>query len=409
MSFIFNRYASRRLFQLVAAVCFFVGVLLNSLPGFAFGSDSLATRKEVKRYIRPCVFMSTYRTPDRSLPTEEIVTSYGFRQFSGGFYAPLFTRTWFRKDSISLASLHVLATGNLISVSPAFPGLASDYRINKSSLGGRVMYNTGKGFIWFADLSPFITNDNVRNHAPILRYSSSLLLNHTVSRNFSYRVGLAKTYLFGGGFETRTYRFGPYMPVLGMRIGALDGTYLNLQFPRELSLNFRLGSKCAGSVFMKPNGGIYNMSGKSLEFLPQTDSLGPVRFGRYEFLNGMRFDYNAGSVFSCFASAGLSMARHLTFSSKETAGFFEPFYATRIRPAVFFSAGIALRFGKAKRVQNDYAMYDAFDLNAGFAGGDENVTPASSDIPNHPRMQLERSDKIDYKDVEDLFKEQDLY
>lgn len=400
---------SKKLFPFGVAVCLFIAVVLNGQAVLAFQADSLKTKQEPRRYIRPCIYLNTYRTPERTIPSQDILTSYGFRQLSAGFYAPLYTQTWLCKDRISLSSLHVLASGNILSVAPAFPGLASDYRMNKTSFGGRLIYNTGKGGIWFADLAPFLANDNSRSHPPTIRYSYSVLFNKTVSRLFGYRVGIAKTYLFGGGFETRTYRFGPYMPLLGMRIGPLDGTYLSLQFPREASLNFRVGSKCSGSVFMKPTGGIYNLSGKSVDFLPQINAQGPVRFGRYEFLNGLRFDYTPGNVFSCFVSTGLSTSRHLTFSSKERAGFFEPFYALKIRPSVFLSAGIAFRFGKAKRVQNDYAMYDAFDLNSGYAGGDENSAPAGSAIPNRPNIELKHASKVDYMDVEDLFQEQELY
>ena len=121
-----------------------------------------------------------------------------------------------------------------------------------------------------------------------------IVYNKTVSEKFSFRVGIIRTYLFGSGFETKRSRFGLHLPMVGFRLGRFDKAHLNVQLPRNISLEFPLSKskKIWASTFVKPFGGLYVLSNNDSLY----NGLGSViLFGRYEFLTGLRFDYNPNS------------------------------------------------------------------------------------------------------------------
>jgi len=355
-----------------------------------------------KPYIRPCIFLSHFQTPVSELRNQSFLADYSFKQTYAGFYAPLVTRTWYAPDQVTLPNLHILLTGNLLSTSPMFSGIRQQFNAVRLGLGGRLIYNDGKGNTWFADLSPFLSDDPSRFGRGKLRTGWSVLYNKTVSRKFSYRLGLSKTWLFGTGLETRRHRFGPYFPLLGIRIGPLDGTYLSIQFPRNISLNFNFSRWMGGSVFIRPSGGIFNMHSRDLGFIGGEDSTAILQFGRYEFLNGFRIDIRPGSVFSAFISTGASINRQVSFA-KKSGIYFDPLYASRVAPSFFLYAGVSVRFGKTRNVQQHAAMFDIFELQSTFDPGDQNMPPAGTDIPPGVSTDPKKLGKIQYKDIEDLF------
>lgn len=358
-------------------------------------TESEKKKRPVRRYIRPCIYSNFYTTAKQSIPSAQL-KSYKFSQANTGFYFPLYTSSWYRKDSISLANFHVLTTGNLLSASPRFSGLEKQHRLYKFSIGVRAIYNTGKKNIWFFTVSPFVSQDNYTISSPTSRLASVILFNRTVSKKFSYRIGVIKTFIFGNRY---------HLPIIGLRIGPLDGTYLSIQIPKNISLNFPINPKLTGSIFIKPLGGIYLFSNVNTNFY-QGDSV--FVFGRYEFLTGISTSYRINNDFSCFMSAGIANKRKINFAGDNFEGTFKSFYRTDVAPTLFINMGLTIRLGKVIKVYNDINMYDVLDINNAFDPGDDNDGPLNTDIPVLPKDNAAIK-KIQYKDVEDLISEYDLY
>ena len=232
-------------------------------------------------------------TPERSTKNSSL-GNYSFTQSSLGFYIPFFTQDKLSKDSTSIANIHMLLVGNTTVSSPRFTALENNHQFNKTSLGLRIIYNTGKKGIWFFNGSPFVVYDNFDKTSKSLRYASVLLYNRTVNDKFSYRVGFIKTFVFGNRYS---------LPLIGFRLGPLDGTYVSMQLLRNISVHFPLNKHLYGSVFIKPMGGLYNVINNDTLY-PGNDKI--IQFGRYELLNGIRLDY-ASKNFDFYISSGLSL------------------------------------------------------------------------------------------------------
>lgn len=377
--------------------------MLTPFIGFAYQpADSSAIRskpKEIKRYIRPCIYLNNYKTPERELRKRQI-TSYAFKQSNIGFYAPLYTNTWYRSDSVTLSTLHLLAVGNFATANPAFGGIDRSLKFYKLSLGLRTIYSTGKKSVWFFDVSPFLAEDNisstVSNQKATWRYSATIIYNRTVNKNFSYRLGYTKTYIFGEGLN---------LPIIGCRFGPLDGVHVNFYIPRNITLDFPMGRKFWGSVFVKPVGGRYNF------FVPDTafNRIGyTVQYGRREFLTGFMLDFRPNRNISLTISTGLVNQRYITLAddkNPEGRGY-DPFFASGVMPCLFTSFGASIRFGQSRKIHNNYEMYDVLDMNNMFDPGDNNTSPTNGNIPNDPGKI--KVNNIQYQDIKDLIDETDL-
>ncbi|MBI2271299.1 MAG: hypothetical protein HYU69_13225 [Bacteroidetes bacterium] len=381
-------------------------ILFLISPVISYGgqqpADSTSGRsniKEIKRYIRPCIYLNNYHTPEKELLKRQ-VRSYTFKQSNVGFYAPLYTNTWYRKDGVTLSTLHLLTVGNFAMASPGFSGFRKRLEFYKLSLGLRTIYSTGKKSVWFFDMSPFLAEDNIpntiSNNKATWRYSSTIIYNRTVSKNFSYRIGFTKTYLFGEGFN---------LPIIGCRFGPLDGVHVSFFIPRNITLDFPMGKKFWGSIFVKPVGGRYNF------FIPDTsfNRIGyTVQFGHREFLTGFLLDFRPNRNISMTFSTGLATKRYVALAEDINADGkgYEPFFTAIVKPCFFTSIGASIRFGQAKKVNNNYEMYDVLDINNMFDPGDNNMGPTNGNIPNDPNRV--KVNNIQYQDIKDLIEETDL-
>ena len=373
------------------------------LAGPPPAADSLTAQhpKEIKRYIRTCFYLNTYNTPTKNInkitsKTGRLFNSYGFRQSNFGLYVPLLTNTWYRKDSVTLSSFHLLTTGNFATAKPTFGGMAKNPEFYKISIGLRGIYSSGKKNIWFVDFNPFLAEDNI-NYVPTWRYATTIVYNRTVSRTFSFRIGYTKTYLFGEGLN---------LPLLGCRIGPLDNMHLSIQFPRSAEFDFPIGKKFWGGVFVKPVGGRYNYLNPDTSFNAGIDHT--IQFGRYEFLNGFLLDYRPNRNISVNVSMGLVTERNIALSENTNAEGhgYEPFFKAKVAPVLFFSFGASVRLGSSKKINNNYELYDVLDLNNTFDPGDNNMGPTNGNIPANPSRV--RVNNIQYMDIKDLIDERDL-
>lgn len=371
-------------------------------------SIRMKSQREVRNYIRPCLSFSFFSTGSRPIKGNVPILNnrlgdYSFLQTSISFYTPLYTHTRFAgKDSTDVNTFHLLLTLNALTDRPTFSGLQKQHELYKVGIGVRGIWAFKSRCIIFADLSPFATGDRYNEQATKrFRLGSTIVMNFMVSPKFSFRVGATKSFLFGNRY---------YLPMVGFRIGKLDGKcYFQMQFPRHSSLTIQPSSKFSINIYSRVYGGLYNLSNGDSIYLG-SDSV--IQFGHFGVANGIRFDYRPGPNFSCFLSAGASARNHLRFYSYSFNRINDlapltPFYKGAPDKTLFLSAGITFRFGKSKRSTGNYLMYDVFDLNNTMDPGDNNNNPGNGDI--RAAAEQKEMKNVQYKDVEDLVDEADLY
>ena len=232
---------------------------------------------------------------------------------------PVVWSTWFRKDEVTISNFHLLLTGNFLAAQPYFSEFEKQHKIYKFGFGIRGVYNTGKKNIWFLSISPFAANDEYTINKPSGKLALVFVFNRTVSKNFSYRIGFLRTFVFGK-------RLG--LPILGFRFGPLDRSYFSIQLPKNISYNFPIGKKINASVFVKPIGGAYSFK-DNIRVL-KNDSA-EINFGRYEFLMGFSVNYRITGDFSIFAASGFSSRRELLLGDKRM----------KISPTPFLNLGFS--------------------------------------------------------------------
>ena len=364
-------------------------------------SDS-SPQKSVQNYIRPAFFLNTFRT--NPVKFNKLGTSYAFSQTDLGFYMPLFTKTAWNESNQVYQTFHFLLTGNFLIARPEVELLKTTLapKIFKPGIGLRAIYANGKKNTWFVDVSPFVAQDGYTINNPTLRFASIVLFNRTVSRNFSYRIGMLKTFVFGEALP---------LPILGVRLGPLDGVYLNIHLPRNISLNFPLGSHLDGSAFFKPMGGVYNFRKGDNSILSwEKGNISAIeQFRRKEYLSGLQISYSSGSNFSIYIGGGLVTNRKVILLADKKAGRVADSLWVQLDNSVFINFGLTLKFGEAKRMVNNLQMYDVFDLNNSMQPGDNNSSSPNMDIPRKNEKAADQLQNLQYQDVKDLFDTNDLY
>ena len=301
-------------------------------------------------------------------------------------------------------TFHFLLTGNFLIARPEVELLKTTLapKIFKPGIGLRAIYANGKKNTWFVDVSPFVAQDGYTINNPTLRFASIVLFNRTVSRNFSYRIGMLKTFVFGEALP---------LPILGVRLGPLDGVYLNVHLPRNISLNFPLGSHLDGSAFFKPMGGVYNFRKGDNSILSwEKGNISAIeQFRRKEYLSGLQISYSSGSNFSIYIGGGLVTNRKVILLADKKAGRVADAHWVQLDNSVFINFGLTLKFGEAKRMVNNLQMYDVFDLNNSMQPGDNNSSSPNMDIPRKNEKAADQLQNLQYQDVKDLFDTNDLY
>jgi hypothetical protein len=360
-------------------------------------SSSHSKGKEVRRYIRPTFFLNTFRTSPSKLKNSRL--TYNFAQTDLGFYMPLYTNTSLNESDQTYATFHLLLTGNFLVARPEIELRKTVLapKLFRPGIGLRGIYANGRKNTWFFDMSPFVAQDGYTLNNPTLRFASVLLFNRTVSSNFSYRIGILKTFIFGGALP---------LPIFGMRFGPLDGVYLSIHLPRNIALHFPLGQHFEGNLFFKPSGGIYNFNTK--DTLP-VGKISIEQFRRVEYQTGFQLGYSSGSKFSMYLGTGFVSNRQIALVSSRKAFTLKNISWARAENGMFLNFGVTLKFGEAKRVVNNIQMYDVFDLNNSYEPIDNNAISPNPDIPRKNNKAGENLNNLQYKDVQDLFETNDLY
>ncbi len=374
-------------FHTIIKKLLFTGMLFI-IAQISFAEDSV-TVKKVKRYIRPCLYINHYSTPQRRVEPSK---QYTFAQNNLGYYMPLYTNTWFNKDSISLSSFHVIMTTDLMRYKPSIAFLNEKYEIGRLSAGVRIFYSNGNRSVFYFSVAPFVSQEWTLFGRRPIRVPMAFIYSRTVSKKFSYRLGVARSYTFG--------RVLP-IPIIGFRFGPIDNLHVSIQFPRNIAFNFPMGKSSWASVFTRSMGGIYNVETQDTII---TDAGEKAQLRRYELLHGMQFSFRTGKNVSFYFSTGFTSSRRITYVFEdETTKSGYNFNKQTIAPSMFFSMGISFRFGKAKKVYNNTLMYDVLDLNTLKNTGLSETGPVDNDVPADPnRSKIDDAKKIKYKDVEDL-------
>jgi hypothetical protein len=369
-----------------------LSVLLLSafFPMYVWAANDSTNLKTVQHYIRPCIYFNHYGTPEKR---DNAKKQYRFAQNDLGFYVPLHTKTWYNKDSVSLSTFHLLGTADIIQYKPQLDFINESYKIGRLSAGIRIFYSNGKKSVLYFSFAPFVSQEFRYAHQTQGRFASALIYSRTVKRNFSYRIGFARTYTFGRAL---------HLPILGIRLGQIDKKHLNIQFPRNVSFDFPIGKKVWGSVFSRAMGGIYNVVTQDTILSP-IGTLATLR--RFEMLNGFQFNIRTGPNFSFYISTGFATRRRLNFSFHDNNNdkIAQTNTIEKIPNSLFLSFGFSIRFGKVKKTYNNATLYDVFDLQTINRGGFNERGTADNDIPTEiEKYNLNHLNNLKYKDIEDL-------
>jgi hypothetical protein len=368
--------------------------------------DSLGI-KNAKHYFRTTIYVDHYSKANQKFEKQKAdlksindsvidkrLGSFGLKQFTLGFFTPVYTRTFYNHDSTVNSNTHYLLTGSFVSLQPSFDNIKT-HTLLKYGLGFRIIQNTGKKGVWFIDIQPFVTTD-VTTSTPngYFRMANSFIYSHNFSEKLNMRFGLTKSFMWGNRY---------YLPYLGFRYGKLDGFNVSVQFPKNISLNFPINDKFHFSIFSKPQGGMYSfLNNDSLYYFhPEIKSF---NFTHYEILGGMRLDFVINKNFSGYVDLGSSTKCNIAFYSKEkNKDKSKPdktfFYDKNLSPTGFLNFGLVYRFGKTKSYYGNRNIYDAIDINNANGVGDNNTGPGNTEIPIKKAI---KNTKINLDDIQDL-------
>ncbi len=375
-------------------------------------ADSTKNTKVVrppKHYFSNTIYADIYSTGERKLDTINQIThavnqvskklnSFQVSQFSAGFNIPVITKDIYNKDSTKISNIHFLLTGGYTKLNLKFGGI-SEHQLSKTSLGVRGVYNNGKKSIFFVDIAPFVTQDNGFAYTRTYRLASTFVYNYSANEYFCFRAGFTRSFLWGNRFN---------FPYVGIRVGKLDKVNFSVQFPRGASLNFPIGKYVRSSFYTKVQGGLYSFANTDSIQVGNLNDNKKLFFGRNEFLSGWRMDILPSKYFSAYLSTGFTTQNYISFSSSATATSnfmaYGNYYKQRIKPSIFLNIGVVVRFGKTKSIYNNYAMYNAVDINNNDIGNTgTHIGNGNIPVPQK-KIKINNTNQI-----LDLIETQDLY
>lgn len=388
------------MFKVNAILCFICFVFTNT-KFFAL-EDSLKIKsiKPAKHYFKTIVYGDFYGTGQRDLSGKSYASkklkTYQVNQSIIGFNTPVFTKDFYNRDSTVISNMHLLLTGSYAVVTPKFSGITNDHHLSRTSVGARIIFNTGKRSLFYAELAPFVTQDNGYGYTQRYRIASTLVYNFTVNKYFSFRAGYSRSFIYGNRFN---------LPYIGIRVGKLDGVNLSIQFPRSISFNVPIGKYIKTSIYTKPQGGLYSFANTDTIYYLNNDK--SLNFGRYEFLGGMRVDVLPTKFFNFYLSGGLTTQNNIVMFSetynKGNKGQLNSFYKEKLKGAVFLNFGLVFKFGKIKSTYNNYNLYNAQDLNSTDVNNNLNI--GQNQIP----AKETKIKNVGPDEVQDLIDAQDFY
>jgi hypothetical protein len=382
-------------------------LLLLLFPNLLFAAnanDSLVKNNisVPKHYLKTCLYINWYGMPDReitpridSLPIDG--RYYQLRQRNIGLNVPLYTSTRLSNDSSKIESFQLIGTLNATKERIESSFLNEPRTFRRTSLAFKGIYSDGGKNSYFIAIAPFSSFDEYTKLKNGKRLAAVFIYNRTVSQKFSYRLGFMRTFVFGKKLA---------LPIIGFRIGKLDGVNFNLQLLRNMSLNVPIGKHFNYSLYTRPIGSAYSFKNDfNTGFLNKGTT---VEMRRWELLTGMTLSYRANSNFSVFISTGVSQG-YVSFaeSNRKLVIKRDSYQEYKLSRGGFLNFGMSFYFGKSKQINGNYTMYDVLDLNNTYGNDDNNLQLSNDQIPKQNKaMQVKN---LQFNDVKDLMSESDIY
>jgi hypothetical protein len=355
-------------------------------------SDSLVP----KHYIKSSLYTSYTFFPERKVKNSE--SQYlQYADFSAGACVPLITKSSWADGGSRLKTTHLLFTGSYSwnRFSSAF--VSEPRNLVRSNIGLRLIHNDGKGNSLFFSFNPYFARDRFSSFIASRRFAFMLVYNRTVSERFSFRAGVWRTYIFGRRST---------LPLLGVRIGRLDGLNFNLQFPRNISLNYPIHRMLTLSLISRPVGTLYAFRNDDSRY---TEKGSTIYLGTRDVISGLQVTLLPFHNFVLYGSSGLARGtitraeRINTFGLRSVNYEFSKF---NLSDAPYFNIGLVWYLGKARNSSGNSQMYDVIDMNNSFGHDDNNTMLPNAQIPALDKASQNLG--LQYKDIEDLINVSDI-
>jgi hypothetical protein len=349
-----------------------------------------------KHYIKSSLYANYTFFPERKV----IGTTSNYLQYADltvGASVPLITKAKWSDDGKNLKTTHVLFTGSYAwnRFSSAF--VSEPRNLIRSNIGLRLIRNDGKGNSLFISINPYSARDRFSNFVSSRRIAMMAVYNRTVNEKFSFRAGIWRTYIFGRRST---------LPLLGFRVGRLDKLNLNVQFPRNISLNYPVHRMVALSLISRPVGSVYSFRNDDSKY---TDKGNTIFLGTRDVISGLQVTILPLNQLVVFGGAGLARGTVTRAEKINPDGLRRvnyEFSSFQFENAPYINVGLVWYLGKAKNSAGNSQMYDVIDMNNSFGHDDGNVLLPNAQIT--PIDKASQSLRLQYKDIGDLISERDF-
>jgi hypothetical protein len=391
----------------------FFTLFLYSVFFFSQGQtkiDSVGTKiKKPKHYFSNLIFTNYYSSKERTLgkpATQQGLNVYNrlktlqYSQINSGFLFPLITKEKINNDSSSISNWHFLLTGNFLNAFPVFSGLENQHIFCRYSIGTRSMYNNGKKDVFFFDFSPFMAFDYNYSEKKQIRLSNTFLWSHIFSERFSFRLGYTRSYIFGDRL---------LLPLIGFRLGKLDGSYMSFQFPKNLTINLPLKRSLSFNLLVKPVGNVFDFKDHDSLYYGANKKL---ILGWRDICLGTGLDYHPNRFISLFVHIGVATQRSsLVLYSKAAnennkVNSYKWFYYENLERGAYLNLGFSFRFGETKISGGNFNINELNNINT---ENDPGNTNAGSNYPVTPAGSKGINSSLKINDLNDILSDVDLY
>jgi hypothetical protein len=374
------------------------------LPGilFLFCNSHYASANEQSdttrplHYIKSSVYSQYTFFPERKIKD----TDTDFLQYSDltvGACVPLFTKSKWVENGKRLRTTHLLFNGSYSwnRFSSAF--VPEPRNLIRRNLGLRMIHNDGRGNSFFVSINPYSARDRYSSFNASRRMATMLVYNRTVSEKFSFRLGLWRTYIFGRRST---------LPIIGLRFGRLDKLNFNLQFPRNISLNYPVSRALTISLVSRPVGTLYALRNDDSQYTYKGNT---VYLGTRDVISGLQVTLIPFRNFVVYAGSGIAKGtstRAEKINSFGLRGVNYEFSRFRLENSPYLNLGLVWYIGRTRNSGGNSQMYDVIDMNNSFGHDDNNVLLPNGQIPANQGSKDNIG--LQYKDIEDLISVSDL-
>lgn len=365
-------------------------------PVFLARADGAVDSLVPRHYIKSSLFVNYTFFPERKVNgTENQYLQYA--DLSAGACVPLLTTARWADGGSRLKTTHLLFTGSYSwnRFSSAF--VPEPRNLIRSNIGLRMIHNDGKGNSIFVSVNPYSARDRFSSFISSRRVAIMFVYNRTVSEKFSFRAGLWRTYIFGRRST---------LPIIGFRVGRLDGVNFNLQFPRNISLNYPVHRMLTLSLVSRPVGSVYAFRNDDSQYILKGNT---IFLGTRDIISGLQVTLLPLRNLVVYVSTGLARGTIVRAENINRTGFRRANYEFSkfsLENAPYLNLGLVWYLGKSRNSSGNSQMYDVIDMNNSFGHDDNNVMLPNGQIPalnkSHQSLGLQ------YKDIEDLISVGDI-